>query len=76
MTTAFLAALAGDPALSRDDRIHMLASWLVLSDDRDEAAELLSFEPWDWEARRAYLHLSTAWDAAEALLDGRWPVAP
>ena len=70
MTIAYLAALAGDLAVGQEDRMHVLASWLVLRDGGLEAFELTTpFEPRDWQGRRVYLQLTPAWDAAAWLLE-------
>jgi hypothetical protein len=70
MTGAYLAALYGDPSESRLDRVHMVATWLLLRQGGPEASELMSwFEPGNWQGRRVYLQLTSAWDAAVLLLE-------
>jgi hypothetical protein len=63
-------ALAGDPNIDREAKLHLVATWLTLEEDGRTADELSSMPSNAWERRRALLRATPAWSAAERMLAG------
>jgi hypothetical protein len=65
-----VAALAGDPNVEREAKLHLMATWLTLEEDGPTADELGLMPSDAWERRRTFLRATPAWSAAERMLAG------